>query len=273
MVKTLNGAIAAVSQDTVGIRRAYDQLHTENIARDKVLATMRPHPATMRPHPVMQSDVMDNSDICRPAVHSRTIHYHLSRQVGTFSPTVVNSGMAITNRETPHRPGPHPHRSVRTSFDPHFIFMHQIVNNLLHVQKHARHLRIGIIRSHRRCLHTTLGMGHGDATGWPVSGLVTLCGRSARGGGCPADFRSRSLVGWSVDAAQWPVGGPDSFVQKNTGLVVGRTLVDPSVWKVPVLVSNFGQETGHGGAIFGDWHDCPGVGDSTRHEPTVTSVL
>ena len=32
---------------------------------------------------------------------------------------------------------------------------------------------------------------------------------------------------------------------ENTGLVVGRTLVDPSRWKVPVhvLVSNFGQET------------------------------
>ena len=32
------------------------------------------------------------------------------------------------------------------------------------------------------------------------------------------------------------------FVE-NTGLVVGRTLVDPSGWRVPVLVSNFGQET------------------------------
>ena len=30
---------------------------------------------------------------------------------------------------------------------------------------------------------------------------------------------------------------------ENTGLVVGRTLLDPSGWKVPVLVSNFGQET------------------------------
>ena len=30
---------------------------------------------------------------------------------------------------------------------------------------------------------------------------------------------------------------------KNTGLVVGRTLMDPSGWRVPVLVSNFGQET------------------------------
>ena len=30
---------------------------------------------------------------------------------------------------------------------------------------------------------------------------------------------------------------------ENTGLVVGRTLVDPSGWRIPVLVSNFGQET------------------------------
>ena len=30
---------------------------------------------------------------------------------------------------------------------------------------------------------------------------------------------------------------------ENTGLIVGRTLLDPSRWKVPVLVSNFGQDT------------------------------
>ena len=30
---------------------------------------------------------------------------------------------------------------------------------------------------------------------------------------------------------------------EDTGLIVGRTLVDPSRWKVPVLVSNFSQET------------------------------
>ena len=34
--------------------------------------------------------------------------------------------MAITNRQTPHRPGPHPHRSVFTSFEPHAIIMHHI---------------------------------------------------------------------------------------------------------------------------------------------------
>ena len=30
---------------------------------------------------------------------------------------------------------------------------------------------------------------------------------------------------------------------ENTGLIIGRTLVDPSQWKVPVLVSNFSQDT------------------------------
>ena len=34
-----------------------------------------------------------------------------------------------------------------------------------------------------------------------------------------------------------------TFFSENTRMVVGRTLVDPSGWKVPVLVSNFGQET------------------------------
>ena len=45
-----------------------------------------------------------------------------------------------------------------------------------------------------------------------------------------------------VAAAQWTFGGIDS-ISENTGLVVGRTLVDPSGWRVPVLVSNFSQDT------------------------------
>ena len=36
--------------------------------------------------------------------------------------------------------------------------------------------------------------------------------------------------------------GPTLFAE-NTGLVMGRTLVDPSKWDVPALVSNFSQET------------------------------
>ena len=34
-----------------------------------------------------------------------------------------------------------------------------------------------------------------------------------------------------------------TLFSEYTGLIVGRTLVDPSKWKVPVLVSNFSQET------------------------------
>ena len=45
---------------------------------------------------------------------------------------------------------------------------------------------------------------------------------------------------------------------ENTGLVVGRTLVDPSQWKVPVLVSNFSQDTVMVEPFSETWsHRCP----------------
>ena len=76
MVKTLNGAIATVSQDTAQIQRAYHQLCTDNIARDKALADLTAmvreyglSPAATRPYgsstptggprPAMQADVLD----------------------------------------------------------------------------------------------------------------------------------------------------------------------------------------------------------------------
>ena len=76
MVKTLNGAIAAISQDTARIQRAYQQLCAENMARDKALADLtamvreygsspeatRPYgwsQGTTRPHPTIPADVMD----------------------------------------------------------------------------------------------------------------------------------------------------------------------------------------------------------------------
>ena len=40
MVRTLNGAVAAVSQDTARIQRPYDQLRAENIARDRALTDL-----------------------------------------------------------------------------------------------------------------------------------------------------------------------------------------------------------------------------------------
>ena len=70
MVKTLNDAIAAVSQDTAQIQRAYQQLRRDNLARDKAMADLTAmvkeygsSPAATRPYgpptPKMQTDVLD----------------------------------------------------------------------------------------------------------------------------------------------------------------------------------------------------------------------
>ena len=70
MVKTLNDAIAAVSQDTAQIQRAYEQLRRDNLARDKAMADLTAmlkeygsSPAATRPYgsptPKMQTDVLD----------------------------------------------------------------------------------------------------------------------------------------------------------------------------------------------------------------------
>ena len=74
MVKTLNGAIAAVSQDTARIQRAYQQLCAENKTKDRALANLtamvRDHgspPETTRPQPTMQADVMDGQGNMRAA--------------------------------------------------------------------------------------------------------------------------------------------------------------------------------------------------------------
>ena len=74
MVKTLNGATGSVSQDTDRIRRAYDQLRADNIARDKALADLSAMvreygspPATTRPHPVIRTYVVDGEGNLRAA--------------------------------------------------------------------------------------------------------------------------------------------------------------------------------------------------------------
>ena len=63
-----------------------------------------------------------------------------------------------------------------------------------------------------------------------------------------------------------------TVVSENTGLVVGRTLVDPSGWKVPLLVSNFGQETVMV-EPFSEIGMIASVGNSARYEPAVPSVV
>ena len=74
MIKTLNGAIAAVSQDTAKIQRAYEQLRAENIARDRALTDLSEIVKEyglalvhIRPQPVLQADVMDEEGNLRAA--------------------------------------------------------------------------------------------------------------------------------------------------------------------------------------------------------------
>ena len=70
------------------------------------------------------ASVVDSLDTCNHVVHVRTHPYRLSQPVGSFSQMDTNREMAKIKRETPLRPGPHPHRSVRASLDPHSSFMY-----------------------------------------------------------------------------------------------------------------------------------------------------
>ena len=74
MIKTLNGAIAAISRDTACIQRAYEQLRTENVARDKALAdlaeTVKEYglaSINRRPQPVLREDLVDRDGNLRGA--------------------------------------------------------------------------------------------------------------------------------------------------------------------------------------------------------------
>ena len=117
MVKTLNGAIASVSQDTERIRRAYDQLRVDNIARDKALADLSAMmkeygspPASMRPHPVIRTDVMDGDGNLREADIGITwagneTFLHGVRVVGPGPPRPAGIGPAMS---TPYQPAKRP---------------------------------------------------------------------------------------------------------------------------------------------------------------------
>ena len=119
MVKTLNGAIAAVSQDTTRIQRAYQQLCIENTARDKALADLTamvreygsspeatiPYgrsQGTTRPHPTIQADVMDGEgNLCAADIgitwEGNETFLHGVRVVGPqFSPPVCQEPVMST---------------------------------------------------------------------------------------------------------------------------------------------------------------------------------
>ena len=68
-----------------------------------------------------------------------------------------------------------------------------------------------------------------------------------RRGALLSSFTRRILL-YLAEFLQWATPSSGlleglTLFAEDTGLIVGRTLVDPSKWKVPVLVSNFGQET------------------------------
>ena len=75
--------------------------------------------------PESSVSVVASLDTCERVAHNRTHHYRSDLRVGKYSPTIVNKGMAIINRETLHRPGPHPHRSTFTSTKPLAIIIYQ----------------------------------------------------------------------------------------------------------------------------------------------------
>ena len=110
MVKTWNGAIAAISQDTARIQRAYDQLRAENMARDKALANLSAmvkeygsSPVTMRPHPVMQSDMLDEQGNLRAADIGITWEDNetFTHGVRVFGPGPTGMGPVMS---TPYQP-------------------------------------------------------------------------------------------------------------------------------------------------------------------------
>ena len=113
MVKTLNGAIAAVSQDTARIQRAYDQMRAENMARDKALANLSEmvkeygsSPVNTRPHPVIQADVLDEEGNLRATDigitwENNETFLHGVRVVGPGPPCPTGMGPVMS---TPYQP-------------------------------------------------------------------------------------------------------------------------------------------------------------------------
>ena len=77
------------------------------------------------------ASVVESLVTCKPAAQHRTLHSPSNRRVGTYNLITGHNVTETIIRETLHRPGPHPHRSICTSFDPLVIFMHHIDLNLL----------------------------------------------------------------------------------------------------------------------------------------------
>ena len=150
MVRTLNGVIAAVSQNTARIQRSYRQLCAENIARDKALADLtamvkeygslpeatRPYgrsPGTTHLPPTMQTDVTDGEGNLRVADIGITwegneTFLHGVKVVGSQSPLPVGPGSIMSTpyppvnnadrRDSPTTMFAEPPRKIRQGYRP-----------------------------------------------------------------------------------------------------------------------------------------------------------
>ena len=113
-----------------------------------------------------------------------------------------------------------------------------------------------------RCCHTpwTLRMAS-----------YTLSGRVFTVGHCSVPPYSEAVLHCTVRTAGGRIMPSSGLLEgltvfaENTGLVVGRTLVDPSQWRVPVLVSNFSQDTVMVEPFFGGGHGHTGVHHTGLH--------
>ena len=113
MIKTLNGAIAAVSRDTARIQKAYEQLREDNVARDRALTDLSEivkeyglAPTHMRPQPVLREDVVDGEGNLRAADigitwENNETFLHGVRVVGPGPPRQPGMRPAMS---TPHQP-------------------------------------------------------------------------------------------------------------------------------------------------------------------------
>ena len=115
--------------------------------------------------------------ICRVVARDRTLLYHLNRRVGTYNLTTDHHATETTVRETLHRPGHHPHRSIRASFGPLVIFIHHIDLNssVTGYRYHTYSSTIEDMYRNMCVLHRSAGYGitGGDFTG--RGGTTVIC--------------------------------------------------------------------------------------------------
>ena len=111
MIKTLNGAIAALSRDTACIEKAYQQLKSENIARDRALTDLSEivreygrSPTNGRPQPVLREDVMDGDGNQRGADITWEDNQTFLHGVRVVGPDPSRRPSMRPAMSTPHQP-------------------------------------------------------------------------------------------------------------------------------------------------------------------------